>query len=110
MKMGKKFNLMKEYLLLVRGMAGSAICRKLLQLGYGDYSKNGLLLTPSRKELNLLNKQDVIKWFQTNNPSVVILAAAKVGGIMANQSYPADFLLENLKIQINVIEAHGDIK
>ena len=87
------------------GMAGSAICRKLIKLGYGDYSNNGLLLTPSRKELNLLDKQEVIRWFQTNNPSVVILAAAKVGGIMANKSSPADFLLENLNIQINVIEA-----
>ena len=106
MIMGKKIQLNERIFVAgAGGMAGSAICKKLLQLGYGDCNKNGLLLTPSRKELNLLDKQDVIKWFQTNNPSVVILAAAKVGGIMANQSYPADFLLENLKIQINVIEA-----
>ena len=87
------------------GMAGSAICRRLVQLGYGNKSNNGLLLTPSRNELDLSDKQEVISWFETNRPSVVVLAAAKVGGIMANKSNPADFLLENLKIQINVIEA-----
>ena len=85
MKMGKKIQLNERIFVAgAGGMAGSAICRKLLQLGYGDYSKNGLLLTPSRKELNLLNKQDVIKWFQTNNPSVVILLLQKLGNWQIN--------------------------
>ncbi|QNI99011.1 GDP-L-fucose synthase [Synechococcus sp. A15-62] len=80
------------------GMAGSAICRALQRSGY----KN--LLTANRNELNLLNLQAVQKWFAKNKPTVVVLAAAKVGGIHANNLYPADFLLENLKIQNNVIE------
>ena len=62
------------------------------------------MLTASRDELDLLNLQAVENWFSKNNPSVVVVAAAKVGGIHANDSYPADFLLENLKIQTNVIE------
>ena len=92
------------------GMAGSAICRKLKQYGYGDSSKNGKILTPNRKELNLLNYSEVSSWFKSNKPTITVLAAAKVGGIMANSLEPADFILENLKIQTNVIEAsflHG---
>ena len=81
-----------------RGMAGSAICRALQRSGYET------LLTVSRDELDLLDLQAVQRWFAENNPSVVVLAAAKVGGIHANDTYPADFLLENLKIQTNVIE------
>ena len=81
-----------------RGMAGSAICRALKRCGYEN------LLTASRDELDLLDLQAVQEWFAENKPSVVVLAAAKVGGIHANDTYPADFLLENLKIQTNVIE------
>ena len=81
-----------------RGMAGSAICRALQRSGYEN------LLTASRDELNLLDLQAVQRWFVEKKPSVVVLAAAKVGGIQANDTYPADFLLENLKIQTNVIE------
>ena len=81
-----------------RGMAGSAICRALQRSGYET------LLTASRDELDLLDLHAVQRWFVENNPSVVVLAAAKVGGIHANDTYPADFLLENLKIQTNVIE------
>lgn len=81
-----------------KGMAGSAICRSLRLNGY----KN--LLTASRDELDLLDLHAVQRWFAENRPNVVILAAAKVGGISANNTYPADFLLENLKIQTNVIE------
>lgn len=81
-----------------RGMAGSAICRALQRSGYEN------LLTASRDELNLLDLQAVQRWFAEKKPSVVVLAAAKVGGIQANDTYPADFLLENLKIQTNVIE------
>ena len=87
-----------------RGMAGSAICRALQQKGYGDEANGGALLTPTRQELDLLNQEAVERWYREKNPHVVVLAAAKVGGIHANNSYPADFLLENLKIQTNVIE------
>ena len=82
-----------------RGMAGSAIYRRALKRsGYNQ------LLTASRSELDLLNCSAVEAWFAEHKPTVVVLAAAKVGGIQANSTYPADFLLENLKIQTNVIE------
>ena len=81
-----------------RGMAGSAICRALERAGYHQ------LLTASRSELNLLDGPAVEAWFAEHKPSVVVLAAAKVGGIHANNTYPADFLLDNLKIQTHVIE------
>ena len=87
-----------------RGMAGSAICRALQAKGYGDRAKGGALLTPVRQELDLLDGEAVRAWYEANHPSVVVLAAAKVGGIQANNIYPADFLLENLKIQTHVIE------
>ena len=86
-----------------RGMAGSAICRALVAKGYGE-AGGGASLTASRSELDLLDPVAVANWFALNKPDVVILAAAKVGGIQANNSYPADFLLDNLKIQTNVIE------
>jgi GDP-L-fucose synthase len=82
-----------------RGMAGSAICRALTRAGYHQ------LLTASRAELDLRDAHAVEAWFSKHKPSVVVLAAAKVGGIQANSSYPADFLLDNLKIQTHVIEA-----
>lgn len=81
-----------------RGMAGSAIFRALERGGYHQ------LLTASRSELDLLDGPAVEAWFAKHQPTVVVLAAAKVGGILANSSYPADFLLENLKIQTHVIE------
>jgi GDP-L-fucose synthase len=81
-----------------RGMAGSAICRALQRGGYEQ------VLTASRAELDLLDAAAVQRWFASERPTVVVLAAAKVGGIHANATYPADFLLENLKIQTNVIE------
>ena len=80
------------------GMAGSAISRALDRAGYQQQLK------PSRAELDLLDPLAVQQWFCEHNPKVVVLAAAKVGGIHANNAYPADFLLENLKIQTNVIE------
>ena len=86
-----------------RGMAGSAICRALMAKGYGE-AGGGALLTASRSELDLLDPVAVSEWFVVNKPDVVILAAAKVGGIHANATYPADFLLDNLKIQNHVIE------
>lgn len=87
------------------GMAGSAIVSSLRKKGYGLKNKNGILLTPNRKELNLLDSSQVTNWFLTNSPNVVIIAAAKVGGIIANSENPADFLLQNLKIQTNMIDA-----
>jgi len=86
-----------------RGMAGSAICRSLVAKGYGE-AGGGALLTAARSELDLLDPVAVANWFAVNKPDVVILAAAKVGGIHANSTYPADFLLDNLKIQNHVIE------
>ena len=80
------------------GMVGSAIIRKLNNLGY----KN--LIYPNSSKLDLKNSDLVFNWFRKNEPDIVICAAAKVGGIFANNSYPVDFLLDNLKIQNNVIE------
>ena len=81
-----------------KGMAGSAIKKALIKKGYLN------ILNPSRDELDLLNFESVYKWFSSKKPNIVVLAAAKVGGILANSTYPADFILENLKIQNNVIE------
>ena len=86
-----------------RGMAGRAICRALHEKGYGDQAKSGAMLTPTRQELDLLDAAAVKAWYKKNQPDVVVLAAAKVGGIYANDTFPADFLLENA-IQTNVIE------
>lgn len=82
-----------------RGMAGSAICRALQRWGYSN------LLTATREQLNLENPLAVHGWFETMRPDVVVLAAAKVGGIHFNNTYPADFLLDNLKIETHVIES-----
>mgnify|MGYP001500736751 CR=1 FL=1 len=81
-----------------RGMAGKSIFKALNDNGY----KNILIM--NRKELDLTNEKDVSDWFEKNKPRVVILAAAKVGGIEANNNNPTEFLLENIKIQNNVIE------
>lgn len=86
------------------GLAGNAILRSLQKYGYGEEKLGGKLFSPKRNELNFLNRDKVNKWFDINQPNVVIIAAAKVGGIFANDAYPADFLLENLKIQTNLIE------
>jgi len=88
----------KFFIAGARGMVGSAIKRKLIQNGYLN------LECPSRNDLDLTNAELVNKWFKKKNPDIVILAAAKVGGIYANDKYPVEFLLENLKIQTNVIE------
>ena len=80
------------------GLAGSAICRSLKSSGFTN------LLVPLKKDLDLTNYIKVENWFSINKPSVVILCAAKVGGILANFNYPGDFIIENLKIQNNVIE------
>ena len=86
------------------GMVGSAIKRALLKKGYNSKQKSGILLSPKRSELDLTNFDLLEKWFEDNRPSIVIIAAAKVGGIYANSNQPYDFILENLKIQTNLIE------
>ena len=82
-----------------RGMVGSAICRNLDAEGVGE------LLTADRTSLDLARQADVEDWFSDNKPDVVFLAAAKVGGILANDTHPVDFLQENLKIELNIIES-----
>jgi GDP-L-fucose synthase len=80
------------------GLVGSAIVRRLKSLGYSN------LLLKRREQLDLLDEKQVAHCFDTERPHYVILAAAKVGGILANANYPADFVTQNLKIQTNVIE------
>lgn len=82
-----------------RGMVGSAIVRRLQALGYSN------ILTAGRDELNLLDQAAVQAFFHANIIDQVYLAAAKVGGIRANNNYPADFIYQNLMIQANVIQA-----
>jgi GDP-L-fucose synthase len=89
-----------------RGMVGSAIVRRLA-------SEACVVLTADRTAVDLKDQAAVNAWFADNRPEVVFLAAAKVGGILANDSYPADFLYDNLMIEANVIEAayrHGVAK
>ena len=86
------------------GMVGQAIYKKLLLEGYGKKESGGKILRPSREELNLTNYDSVTKWFKKNRPTIVIIAAAKVGGIFANKEFPFEFLLDNLKIETNLIE------
>ena len=81
------------------GMVGSAIKRKLIEKGYKK------LLFKNRKQLDLLNQQKTFRFLKKNKPDFVILAAAKVGGIIANTKYKDQFIYENLQIQNNVI--HG---
>ena len=81
------------------GMVGSSVVRELSRRGYSD------LLTPASAELDLVNQQQVDDFFRSVSPEVVILAAAKVGGILANNTYRADFIYRNLMIEANVIHA-----
>jgi GDP-L-fucose synthase len=80
------------------GMVGSATLNELKK-------KSNQLLYESRKSLDLENEERVLEWFNYNKPQIVILAAAKVGGIYANSSFPVDFIENNLRIQNNVIRA-----
>ncbi|KZR70237.1 GDP-L-fucose synthase [Prochlorococcus marinus str. MIT 1313] len=87
------------------GMAGGAIVRALKAGGFGDSSHGGALLTPGRKTLDLLDDNAVKDWMASEQPDIVVLAAATVGGIEANRNRPTDFLLQNLRIETQVIEA-----
>ena len=87
----------KIYIAGHRGLVGSAIAKNLKQKGYTN------LITKTHKELDLIDQQAVAKFFKKEKPEYVILAAAKVGGIVANNTYRADFIYENLQIQNNVI-------
>jgi len=82
-----------------RGLVGSAIHRELRRKGYAN------LLLKTRDELDLMNGAAVERFFAEERPDYVFLAAAKVGGILANNTYPADFIRDNLEIQTNVIDA-----
>ncbi|OMB92930.1 GDP-fucose synthetase [Mycobacterium sp. NS-7484] len=87
-----------------RGMVGSAIHRTLRTEGFSD------LLVRSRRELDLTDRTATFEFFARSRPRVVVLAAARVGGILANSQAPVDFLSENLRIQTNVLDAalaHG---
>tara|TARA_B100000212_G_C27326451_1_gene512592 strand:+ start:102 stop:1103 length:1002 start_codon:yes stop_codon:yes gene_type:complete len=86
------------------GMVGSAICKLLINNGYKNNNYKKKLLTTTRNELDLRDNSQLELWFKKQKPDIVIIAAAKVGGIMANQRKPVDFLLDNLKIQNNIIE------
>ena len=81
------------------GMVGSAIVRRLRASGFQN------IVTRSRVELDLTRQQDVEDFFQNERPSYVFVAAAKVGGILANSTYPADFVYANLAIETNVLHA-----
>lgn len=87
----------KIYVAGHRGLVGSALMRQLQAQGYSN------IVTRSHAELDLTNQQAVRDFFQTEKPEYVFLAAAKVGGIHANNTYPAEFIHENLAIQTNVI-------
>lgn len=80
-----------------RGLVGSAIVRKLKNEGYEN------LVLKTRQELDLRDKKAVESFFKTEQPEYVFLAAAKVGGIQANNTYPADFIIQNIEIETNVI-------
>ncbi|MND57322.1 GDP-L-fucose synthase [compost metagenome] len=92
----------KIYVAGHRGMVGSAIYRKLTELGYNN------IVTRTSQELDLRNQQAVADFFNEEKPDYVFLAAAKVGGIMANNTYRADFIYENMAIQNNVIKSSYD--
>lgn len=85
-----------------RGMVGSAIFNELKSKGYTD------IITRTRSELDLLNQESVNAFFESNNIDYVVLCAAKVGGILANNTYRGDFIYENLQIASNIIKSSHD--
>jgi GDP-L-fucose synthase len=95
----------KVYVAGHRGLAGSAVWRRLEAEGYTQ------LVGRTSAELDLRHREAVFDFFRAERPSLVVLAAARVGGILANDRYPADFLSDNLRIQLNVMDAaqEGDV-
>ena len=89
----------KIYVAGHRGMVGSAIVRELKRLGYTN------IITRTHSELDLTNQAAVDKFFEEEKPEYVFLAAAKVGGILANSQAPADFMYQNMMLEMNVIHA-----
>ena len=89
----------KIYVAGHRGLVGSALVRKLEQEGFSN------IIIRTHAQLDLTRQADVEEFFETEKPDYVILAAAKVGGIHANNTYPADFIMKNLQIECNVIDA-----
>ncbi len=89
----------KVYVAGHRGMVGSAVMHRLQQAGYDH------LLVRTSEELDLRAQDEVERFFRQERPDVVVLAAAKVGGILANDTYPADFIYDNLAIELSVIRA-----
>ena len=89
----------KIYIAGHRGMVGSAIERKLRSLGFNN------IISKTSKELDLRNQQQVNDFFATEKPNYVFLAAAKVGGIVANNTYRAEFIYDNLMMEANIINA-----
>ena len=94
----------KIYVAGHRGLVGSAIVRNLEEKGYTN------IICRTHKELDLTNQEAVRAFFEQERPEYVFLAAAKVGGIHANNTYPADFIYDNLMIQNNVIKAAHDFE
>ena len=86
------------------GMVGKAIHKAFLKKARNQKKESFSFLIPSRAELDLTIYSNVEVWFNNNKPDIVIIAAAIVGGIYANKSYPAEFILDNLKIQTNLID------
>ena len=89
----------KIYIAGHTGLVGSAIVRHLKEKGFHN------LILKTHKELDLINQNNVNKFFENEKPDYVVIAAAKVGGILANNSYPANFIYENMMIEANIINA-----
>lgn len=91
-----KKNKKKIWITGPNGMVGSALVRK--------FSKEYKVLSVNKKKLNLLDQKKVFSWIKKNKPDIILMSAAKVGGIYANNSFPAEFIYENLQIQSNIIQ------
>ena len=94
----------KIYVAGHRGLVGSAIVRNLKSKGYNN------IIGKTHAELDLTNQQAVREYFEQEKPDIVVLAAAKVGGINANNTTPAEFAYENMQIQCNIIKCCHDFK
>lgn len=94
----------KIYVAGHRGLVGSAIVRNLQEKGYTN------IIGRTHAELDLINQAEVVRFFEEERPDIVVLAAAKVGGIHANNTKPADFAYENMQVQCNVIKCCHDFK